>query len=153
MSSVSLSASGSRSLSTTINDPAATRASMPTKTGDGIGISGGSFEEVRILLPASARIERIVQSSSDGKGGDRTMDSWQIVFPASGLTAFARPTETSWPHLSVDVRGYDKSKTDGLHYLERGEVAESYSLVDLGIAEVTEGEFGTSYALIGVKKK
>jgi hypothetical protein len=59
MSSLSLSVSGARPLSTTVNDPSRTAASMPTKPGDMLSISMGTVREARIVLPAAnVRVER-----------------------------------------------------------------------------------------------
>lgn len=150
MSSVSMSASGARSLTTTVNDPARTAASMPTKAGDCIQVSTGSLGECRLSLPPSARIEKRVTilHDDDGKGGkkERVQESWQLVIP-NGLGAmFLRASsDTAWPHLSIDVRKLEDGKTP---FMEAGEVAESHSLVDLGLATVREGDYGDVYEFV-----
>lgn len=150
MSSVSVSASGARSLTTTVNDPARTAASMPTKAGDCLSVSTGSLGECRVTLPASAYIEKrvSVHQDQDGKGGtkERVQESWQIVFPHGLGSMFLRATsDTSWPHLSVDVRKPEEGRTP---LMEAGEVTESHSLVDLGIATVREGDYGDVYEFV-----
>lgn len=152
MSSVTLSASGARSLSTTINDPAATRASMPTKAGDSIYVSAGSLGECRILLPPSARIEKRVAilNDTDGKGGtkERRQESWHLVMPHGFAGMFCKPaSDTAWPHMSMDVR-----KWDDPHYYEKGDVAETHDMVELGLATVAESE-GGGYAIYDWKSE
>ena len=152
MSSISMSASGARSLSTTVNDPARTSASIPTKTGDCISVSTGSLGECRLSLPPSARIERRITKGTtsvrqqDGTFKDEPVEreSWQLVIP-NGLGAmFLRAnSDTAWPHLSVDVRKPEDGSTP---FMEQGEVVETHTLVDLGLATVDEsGAYGPAY--------
>lgn len=58
MSSHVLDVSGARALTTTVNDPALTHVFMPAKAGDDVQVSLSSFRELRIELPANARIQR-----------------------------------------------------------------------------------------------
>jgi hypothetical protein len=95
-------------------------------------------------LPPSAWIEKRVSvlHDADGKGGtkERVSETWLLVIP-NGLGAmFLRASnETAWPHLSVDVRAV---KDDETPWLERGDVVEKHTLVDLGLATSEESEGG-----------
>jgi hypothetical protein len=108
MSTHVLDASGARPLSTTVNDPAATRASVTAKGGDDVRFQIGGVREVRIGLPESARIERrrhVTKSQRlvEGKvvrGDDgefiydeREYDSYYLVL-GGGVSVFARSSYT-----------------------------------------------------------
>src|SRR4051794_39117141 len=98
MSSVSISASGARALSTTTNDPARTFASMPTTSEDVIGLQSGGYGEATFLLIADrVELEQI-----------RKSDVAYVRVTTSFLSGLQlRPTDKpggGWPHASLDVR-------------------------------------------------
>lgn len=146
MSSAQLSASGARSLTSTVNDPAVTRASMPTKGGDSISVTVGSVEEFRMVLPATTRIEKREYVSTrqvDGEQKEVKTTYHVLVVPSSSVTAFLRAGETMWPHITVDLKDWSKEKAgyhsgSGKHFTESGELAETFTMVGLGIAEEYE---------------
>lgn len=58
MSSISVDASGSRPLTTTVNDPQATKAWMPSRQDDDATIQINSAAQIAFMVPPSARIVR-----------------------------------------------------------------------------------------------
>lgn len=103
MSSVRISVSGQRALSTTIGDPASTTASMPTKVDDNIFLSMGSLPETQFILPLAARLERVKF---------RDAEYLRIVLPkGNGLQVYAIQERDEdgnvpggqWPHVNVEV--------------------------------------------------
>jgi hypothetical protein len=111
MSSVRLSVSGQRSLTTTLNDPASTAATMPTKADDKMHLQIGNANEIRFVLPNKARIEVIAVEKDGEIGQDRHL---RVVIPGGGahLGVFCdspgedeegHPRPGSWPHFSMDL--------------------------------------------------
>lgn len=104
MSSLSMSGSGQRSLSMTVNNQEMTGSSMPTKPDDNVSISLGSVFDLRMIVPTNARLERI--KSKDGKS-----EYLRLVVPGSAsLQLFGGiPLDpemdrgSAWPHANVGV--------------------------------------------------
>lgn len=146
MSTVSLDASGARALTSTVNDPARTAASIPTKRGDSININGGSYTEARMVLPATARIERREYVTVRDEKEIKTTYH-VLVVPGGSGGVFLRASENAWPHLTVSVKDWSKEKAgynaeEGKHFTESGVLAETHTLVDLGLAETFALESG-----------
>ena len=111
MSSISISGSGSRSLSLTMNDKARTHAQMPTVGGekpDALQMQLGGASAIIIPLSPLAEIHRF----TDDEG-----DKHYYLVTKGGTSVFARAD--SWPHASIDARFLDER-----HYLEEA-VAKS----------------------------
>lgn len=58
MSTHILDVSGARPLTTTLNDPAATRASTSAKAGDDVFVQVGGARETRMVIPSGTKIQR-----------------------------------------------------------------------------------------------
>lgn len=107
MSSHRLDVSGSRPLTTTLNDPAATSAQTSAKAGDDVRFQVGGAREARVLLPPGAKIQRrqYVARTQKLDGGkivrddagayvydERTYEQLYLVLPG-GATVFARSSD------------------------------------------------------------
>lgn len=113
MSSHALSVSGQRPLSSTVNDPARTAASMSSKPGDMAHVYLSAFREFHILLPSEGvEVERF--KNEDGTiiqvlkvRGRLSPDGERIQGIALQLDA--RPVDEGhgYPHTSVNVRKDD----------------------------------------------
>src|SRR3954469_14390221 len=110
MSSFSVDASGSRALTSTINDQQRTAAQVPSKMGDHVNVQLGSFEEIHIVVPTSARLER-------RKAKDGTSEYLVLVAPGS-LAIHARAGESSWPHGWLYAGKHIEAFTDSLEVVE-----------------------------------
>lgn len=100
MSSISIDASGSRGLSSTINDQQRTFASIPTKTEDSATASFGSFGEISAVVLGSVEIEEWDVPQQEGE----PERYYRIVFPGGNLQLRAENKNGSWPHASLSVR-------------------------------------------------
>lgn len=106
MSSVSVSGSGQRSLSLTMNDEARTGASMPTRQGDVVTFAvGGHNGELQLVIHPGSRLERI----ENPKDPEQVYYRLSIPGGVSGaryVRAEGLEDEATdpWPHASLDVR-------------------------------------------------
>jgi hypothetical protein len=101
MSSVSVDASGQRAIQTTINDPARTHASIPTKGDDDLQITVGGVGEISVLVPVGGDEEhgpklKLVKMK-DGREA--------IYLKINGyLSATAYKGGSGWPHATISAR-------------------------------------------------
>ena len=154
MSSHSTDASGQRPLTTTINDPAATKTWMPGKPGDDVEFSFGNGREILIALHDGVRVQRRLVKKQvpvrvDGKlqyDGDNPnpiteeKEELRLVLAVGpSMSGFIRssatpdmrgedgPTEL-YTHTSLVIR---RRSDDEWHYLEDGELIEEMTLGEL----------------------
>lgn len=154
MSTHVLDASGARPLTTTMNDPAATRASIPAKQGDDVKFTIGAAREITLRIPDSARLQVRRYKVTTHKGIDpetkepivdeRYDDALVLVF-AGQVNLFARssfrdeeanayaeehdgnkPFEGT-PHTTMWV----KRNGDDLDWSESGELLVEHQVGDL----------------------
>jgi hypothetical protein len=135
MSSISIDASGARSLQVTLNDPETTKAWMPSKAGDDAQVVISGTGELRLELPANARLQRRRYKVTTRRGSDaeETHDEDRLILVLSGATLFYRSSQElvpeaerkheGHPHVSAYVRRW-KDK----HALESGELVEEVEL-------------------------
>lgn len=130
MSSISLDVSGQRGLSSTINDPARTYASVPSKPGDSATIQLGSFDEIKAYLPKTAKFQLVRMPREDG-GFD---EFFRLVVPGNSLQLSCQAKDEEnvgvWPHVAVSVR---KWETDMDYYFSQknAEVASENEVGEL----------------------
>lgn len=130
MSSHHVSVSGSRALSTTVNDPARTSAQMPSKQGDLANVTIQSFREIDLVLPAKGvTVERF--KDEDGS----VVQVLKVKIPEGynenalvGLTVEALPGKTGYPHTSVSVRKEPDGHNPFDFYTKNRELAETIDL-------------------------
>jgi hypothetical protein len=117
MSSIRLSVSGQRALTTTTNAVEATTVTLPTKVDDKASIQVGNATEIRALLPVNARLELVAQKNTEGVVSDTTKYV-RLVVPGGGasLRLFVDAPEEgqpgSWPHFNVDLGKHLKDWPD-----------------------------------------
>lgn len=146
MSSLSLDTSGSRPLTTTVNDPQATKAWMPSRQDDDATIQINSAAQIAMMLPSSARIERRRTKDYTFKDG-KTVETGErdSFFLVLGNADEAEASQSLFvmlknrrndevakmhPHISVVVR-----KEMGSYVEPSGDLVESYALAELIPAE------------------
>lgn len=149
MSTHILDVSGARPFSSTVNDPAATRASVPAKQGDDVKALISGVREARLVMPAGARIERrryvkkevayengSVKKDADGETVYEENPYEELVLVVSGsVTVFGRTSTAEgigegWPHTHVEVKRWG----DTPHFTESGEL-----LSELTVEEWRDG--------------
>lgn len=143
MSSHRLDVAGQRQLQVTMNDPAATIAWMPAKSGEDVEVSVGG-REVRLLIPPNARIQRrrVPKPTKNEETGaweeqGETQDRIVLVLPGAASIFVrasnalfadddpAKPTYEQHPHSSVSARRHKDA-----HYLEAGELVAEREFSD-----------------------
>lgn len=148
MSTHNLDLSGQRAVTATMNDPARTAVSTPSKQGDDVAITVSGCREIRVLIPPGARIERreyvtraMVRDNNNvpvKKDGeyvyeDKAEERYVLVV-AGRIDAFGRTSVQSdgdetekviemYPHTSVVVR-----RLLDEHFTESGKLIEEFEL-------------------------
>lgn len=113
MSSFSVDVSGGRAVTATLNDPARTAVSMPSKGGDHANVQLGSFEKIEIILPLNARVERRRTS------GENPSEYVVLSVPASAsMTVHCRASESGWPHGWINAGKHVQAFTESLEVIE-----------------------------------
>lgn len=106
MSSVSISVSGQRALTSTINAPDHTSAQMPTKGDDNFAVSFGNIPGFGLLVPLDAKLERV-----KAKNGSEYLRLSAANDKSTSLNLYVvhgEPDEGGnpvggWPHASISV--------------------------------------------------
>lgn len=114
MSTFSVNASGNRAVTFTINDPQATSVTVPSKMGDHARVDFNGFDEARIVLPMSARLELRQTKPKEGDDPSRQAGTYLVLVIPGGFTAFGSALETNWPHGWVTVGKHLEDFTDSL---------------------------------------
>jgi hypothetical protein len=144
MSTHILDVSGARPLTSTLNDPAATRASVPAKQGDDVTFTIGGAKETRLVIPPGSRIQRrrYVRHQPKRADGEIVREGGEVVYEDvpyeeivlvcnTGLTVFGRCSlveppeegETAYeghPNTNVVAKRYGPE----LHFTESGELVD-----------------------------
>jgi hypothetical protein len=117
MSSISIDASGTRGLTTTINEQYRTFASIPTKADDDLNVYVGNAGEISISIPATAPVKRL-------KKGDQEFLVVKLQTFAQLSCAHA---ENGTLHASISARKWK----DGEGYLDDAELLDVKTLGEL----------------------